>query len=76
MTDRRPFTKADDQYLLAAHAEGTGYLRMARALERSVASIRGRVKRLLSQPTRVSDPTPQSESQGADRYRLFGPGTG
>ena len=44
--DPRPYTPADDTYLLAAHAESAGYVRMARALGRSVSSVRGRLDRL------------------------------
>ena len=49
-TDPRPYTKADDAYLMLAAAEGVGYRAMARAVGRSVASVRGRVKRLRSEP--------------------------
>lgn len=46
MSDRRPFTKADDDYLLEAHRRGVGYCAMARALGRSVKSVKGRADRL------------------------------
>ena len=39
----RPFTEADDRYLLVAASEGRGYLGMARALGRSMPSIQGRL---------------------------------
>ena len=45
-SDRRPFSANDDRFLIAAEAGGVPYRVMARALRRSVASVRGRVRNL------------------------------
>ena len=46
MSNRRPFTEADDQFLLLAHADEADWQSLAKIMKRSPASIRGRLRNL------------------------------
>ena len=53
MSDRRPFTREDDQYILAADAANVPHRQMARTLRRSAASIQGRLRNLRAETSRA-----------------------
>ena len=52
MTDRRPFTRDDDLYILRAIGEGRSYKQMAQILGRSPASIEGRLRNIRAETSR------------------------
>ena len=52
MSDRRPFTRADDDFLLRETATGVTPRQLSGRLRRSAASIKGRLRNLRAETSR------------------------